>query len=82
MITVTYLGHLGDLFGKSSEQLVWAGGSTEDLLTLLKSRGEPWDSALQPNKVFKIAVNKMLQHESTDIQDGDEIGILPPVTGG
>lgn len=82
MITVLYLGHLSDLFGQSTEQLAWTGGTTEDLLTLLKSRGEPWLSALQPNKIFRIAVNKMIQHDTADILDGAEIGILPPVTGG
>jgi molybdopterin converting factor small subunit len=37
---------------------------------------------LQTDRIFKIAVNRVLMHEAVDIHDGDHVGFLPPVTGG
>lgn len=82
MITITYFGQLADTLGISTEQLDWHGGNTDDLLTQLRARGEPWASALQSNQIFKIALNQVLLHEPAQILDNAQIGILPPVTGG
>lgn len=82
MIQIQYFGMLHDQLGRAHEELAWQGGSSDDLLNLLRARGEPWTSALQADRIFKIAVNRVLQHGVCDIHDGDAVGILPPVTGG
>lgn len=82
MITITYFGSLKVLQPAGQESLDWHGGSTDDLLDMLRARGPDWNEALQPGKVFKVARNSQLLHAAAPVSDGDEIAILPPVTGG
>jgi len=82
MITITYFGTLKSLQPSGIEQLDWAGGTTDDLLHQLRQRGPDWEHALQPGRVFKLALNQRLLHAAAPVNDGDEVAILPPVTGG
>ncbi|MDH5856395.1 MoaD/ThiS family protein [Lampropedia aestuarii] len=82
MITITYFGNLKQLQPSGSETLQWLSGTSDDLLDLLRQRGPDWADALQPGRIFKIAINQQLQHGTAAINDGDQVAILPPVTGG
>lgn len=82
MITITYFGSLKLLQPSGSEQLAWPGGTTDDLLARLRERGPDWEAALRPGRVFKLALNQQLLHGAASLKAGDEIAILPPVTGG
>ena len=82
MITITYFGSLKLLQPAGSEHIEWAGGSTTDLLNHLRQRGPDWEEALRPGRVFKLALNQQLLHGEAQLKAGDEIAILPPVTGG
>jgi len=82
MITITYFGSLKLLQPLGTETLDWQGGTTDDLLSLLRGRGPDWAQALRPERVFKLALNQQLLHAAAPIHDGDEVAILPPVTGG
>lgn len=82
MITIQYFGSLKRLQPSGSEQLAWSGGTTDDLLAELRRRGPDWEEALRPGRVFKLALNKQLLHAPAPVQAGDEVAILPPVTGG
>ncbi|THU04555.1 MoaD/ThiS family protein [Lampropedia puyangensis] len=82
MITITYFGNLKQLQASGTETLAWSGGTTDDLLAQLRKRGPDWEQALQPGRIFKIAINQQLQHGATAVHDGDQVAILPPVTGG
>lgn len=82
MITITYFGRLKDLQPTGTETLGWPGGTTEDLLNQLRQRGPQWNEALSAERVFRVAVNRELLTAPKVLQDGDEIAILPPVTGG
>ena len=82
MITILYFGSLKRLQPAGRESLDWHAGNTEDLLGMLRRRGPDWDEALQPERIFKLALNQQLLQGPASIQDGDEIAILPPVTGG
>lgn len=82
MIRILYFGVLRDRLGRDSEELEWAGGSTTDLLALLRTRDAHWAATLAPGQVFRLAVNREMAYGDVPVPDGAEVGILPPVTGG
>lgn len=82
MIKLIYFGNLKQELGATSEELPWNGGTTTDLLNLLKSRGDIWQNALSADKIFRIVVDKVIHTEEVEIKDGAEVALLPPVTGG
>lgn len=82
MITITYFGNLKQLVPAGTETLDWQASTSDDLLNQLRQRGADWAEALQPGRIFKIAINQQLQHGNADVRDGDQVAILPPVTGG
>lgn len=53
----------------------------EDVLTVLRERGEPWASALEPDKTL-AAVNQEMASLDAEVAPNDEIAFFPPVTGG
>lgn len=55
--------------------------TTQQLLDLLRDRGEPWSSALN-NPQLIISVNQEVSDLTTHISLGDEVAFFPPVTGG
>lgn len=82
MITILYFGVLKQRLGKTTEQMEWQGGTGWDLLNLLQQRGEDWADALAMGKVFRLVINKKISDWESNIPDGAEVGLLPPVTGG
>lgn len=82
MITVIYLARFAEELGLTEEQLELSFQDSEELLAYLRQRGEPWKQTLAQNKVYKIAVNNVIQHSNTLLKDGDSVALLPPVTGG
>ena len=82
MITVIYLARFAEELGLTEEQLELSFQDSEELLAYLRQRGEPWKQTLAQNKVYKIAVNNVIQHSNTQLKDGDSVALLPPVTGG
>lgn len=82
MITVIYLARFAEELGLTEEQLELCFQDSDELLAYLRQRGEPWKQILAQNKVYKIAVNNVIQHSNTPLKDGDSIALLPPVTGG
>lgn len=79
MVTVVFLGKLADLAGVPSLRLAapldWAG--------LKAALPEPVAQALDDSR-NRVAVNGTLLADKTAIQAGagDEIALLPPVSGG
>ncbi|RQW25409.1 MoaD/ThiS family protein [Rhodobacteraceae bacterium CH30] len=82
MIRILYFGFLREALGRDEESLDWADGTSEDLLSLLRARGDDWAAALAPDKVFRVVVDREIKRGVAGIADGAEVGILPPVTGG
>lgn len=82
MINVIYFGVLKDLSGCAQEQLDWQEANSDELLKQLRARGSDWAEALSDKNIFRLVVNKQIIYEPTLLKKGDEIAILPPVTGG
>jgi sulfur-carrier protein len=81
MIKVVYLARLRDALGTSSEHLP-AAQNVAELLVFLKNRGGVWAQELAEGKAYKVAVNHALANMQTPLKSGDEVALLPPVTGG
>lgn len=82
MITVIYLARFADELGQTQEQIDQSFNDSDELLAFLRQRGAPWDRVLAEDKIYKIAVNNVIQHGNAILTDHDQIALLPPVTGG
>ncbi|MBS7820700.1 MoaD/ThiS family protein [Wohlfahrtiimonas chitiniclastica] len=82
MITIQYFGVLKDRLGVTEESIEWANGDTDALLNVLRARSDEWQAALAPERVFRVVVNDEIIYQAINIQSGDRVAILPPVTGG
>lgn len=82
MIDIQYFGRIRDELQCAHERIQWNGSDTDHLLNSLRARGEPWLSALSPERVFKVVLNQQILHNARPIPDEAKVVILPPVTGG
>lgn len=82
MIRILYFGRLKDSLGCAQEQIQWSVGDSQALLTLLRGRDSHWAEVLAEKNIFRLAINQQIVYQTTTIVDGDEVAILPPVTGG
>ena len=79
-IDVLYFATLRDLIGHRQERLELPGGSTVgELKAKLAQRGERIALALD-SALFSI--NREFAFMEETINDGDEVGVFPPVSGG
>jgi molybdopterin converting factor subunit 1 len=79
-VTVLYFGVLKDVMGQRSAVMeVAEGASVAELLTLHRlsraAGGSVWDS-------IAVAVNQEYARAEDVLKDGDEVALLPPVSGG
>ena len=75
-IRVLYFGVLRDAFGYAdSEVLLAEGASVADLLRVVQGREGFWDS-------IAVAVNREYAKREDLLKEGDEVALLPPVSGG
>jgi molybdopterin synthase sulfur carrier subunit len=52
------------------------------VLATLRARGGAWAQELAPGRAVRVAVNHDLAAGEIPLRDGDEVALLPPVTGG
>lgn len=82
-VKLVYLARLREAFGTSDETLTLATGATvADVIAALRARGEPWARELAQGRAVRVAVNHDLAPSGTVLEEGDEVALLPPVTGG
>ena len=83
-VRLVYFAWVRERIGKPSETLDLPAGivTVADLLAHLKTLGEEYETALEHDRVIRVA----LDHEHADhdepIAGASEIGIFPPMTGG
>ncbi|MCB1693799.1 MAG: molybdopterin converting factor subunit 1 [Pseudomonadales bacterium] len=82
MIKVVLFASVKEAVGVPSIEVEPKGGETVvDIVEQLSKRGESWRSALTAENLL-FAVNQTLVSGSHPVDDGDEVAVLPPVTGG
>ena len=82
-VDLVFLARLREAFGRGDERVTLAAGSSvATLLEALRMRGEPWSRELAPGRAFRVAVNHDVVAHDAPLGDGDEVALLPPVTGG
>ena len=79
-VRVLYFGVLKDVFGRGVEEMELAeGASVADLIGACRGRyagvSEIWDS-------MAVAVNQEYARAVVVLREGDEVALLPPVSGG
>jgi len=79
-VQVLYFGVLKDVLRRDHEQIDLDGtASVENLLSQIFStepgRDLPWNS-------LAVAVNRVYAQRDQLLSDGDEVALLPPVSGG
>ena len=84
MAKILYFASLAETLGIKSEQLEITADcqSVAELVALLRTRGEPFDSTFDGTSRVLVAVNQAMGDEGMLIGDSDEIAFFPPVTGG
>ena len=90
-VMVLYFGVLRDWFGASDEAVELAdGAAVGDLLSILlrrtsnNSMGNAAERSLDERlwRSLAVAVNQEYSSQHAVLRDGDEVALLPPVSGG
>jgi molybdopterin converting factor subunit 1 len=86
-VKVLYFGVLRELFGVSDEAVELPdGASVGELLGLLRGRTSNDSMGNDLNerlwRSLAVAVNREYESTSIVLRDGDEVALLPPVSGG
>ena len=83
-VRLVYLARLRESLGASGETLVLpaAHATVDALLQHLRARGGAFARELAPGRAFRVAINHAMAQRGAAVQDGDEVAIFPPVTGG
>ena len=82
-VRVLYFGVLKDLFGTAEEELEAPVGTTVG--NLLRILGERTSNVKMETKIWQsvaVAVNREYSSQGVALHDGDEVALLPPVSGG
>ena len=78
-LTVLFFGVLRERFGEEERLEQFPGRNAGDLLryyrVIAPELGGLWDA-------IAVAVNRQYAGASTQLADGDEVALLPPVSGG
>lgn len=82
-INVLFFAHLRDLAGMNAVELeIGDAQSARDLLTLMRGRVPDALIDALADESAMVSINQRYAGWGGVINDGDEIGILPPVSGG
>ncbi len=84
MANILYFASLAEDLGLKSEKFALPADchTVEQLVALLRARGEPYARAFDGSVRILVAVNQEMSEPAAKIRDNDEIAFFPPVTGG
>jgi sulfur-carrier protein len=81
-VEVRYFASVREALGSGEEVDILPGTSIAALRDTLAARGGRHGEALGRQRVLRSARNRVLCAEDTPLEDGDEVGFFPPLTGG
>lgn len=79
-VTVKYFAVCHEMLERSEEEMQLPDGSTVN--TILKKLEEEWPEIAEFYEVMQMSVNWEYATEETELSEGDEVALIPPVTGG
>ncbi len=82
MIKVLYFATIKEKLGTESETVPYQEGMTLAQLLSELSGKHPGMGELTASKRFLYAINQEVSEPESLLKDGDEIAILPPLSGG
>ncbi len=82
MIKVLYFASLRERLGRADETLDDHPPTLAGLRAALAARGDTWHEVFAGEQQVLVAVNQEMAAADSVINDGDEVGFFPPVTGG
>ena len=81
-VEVRYFASVREALGAGEAVEVAAGADVAALRDTLAARGGRHAEALGRPRLLRSARNRVLCGEATRLEEGDEVGFFPPVTGG
>ena len=81
-VAVRYFASVREALGSGEDVALGAGACIAALRDALAARGGRHAEALGRQRVLRAARNRVLSSEDTPLDDGDEVGFFPPLTGG
>jgi len=79
-ITILYFAHASDIAGKKMENIkIQSNTKISDLFLHLITK---YPRLKEMEKSLQISVNREIVKKNFKIKDGDEIALLPPISGG
>ncbi|MAL83351.1 MAG: molybdopterin converting factor subunit 1 [Idiomarina sp.] len=81
MITVKFFAVLRERLGLAETQVDADVSTVQELVQVLKQQSERYAKELDRYQLL-CAVNQKLLPLTTEVKDGDEVALFPPVTGG
>jgi molybdopterin synthase sulfur carrier subunit len=81
-VEVRYFASVREALGAGEVVEVAAGTDVAALRDTLAARGGRHAEALGRPRLLRSARNRVLCGEATRLEEGDEVGFFPPVTGG
>lgn len=85
VVRMVYLARLREALGCGGEALALPAGvpaTVATVLDVLRARGGAHAAELAPGRAVRVAVNHAMAKPGDAVRDGDEVALLPPVTGG
>ena len=82
VVKVLLFAGLREAAGASSRSVALADGATVDRLFGELSRLEPRLSQFLAVSALRVAVNEQFASLGAHLSDGDEVALIPPVSGG